>query len=224
VAEPRKQDLRIIGESTSSGGHYGKVRITGECVLKGDVDCVKLSCVGNAKVQGNLRANELKLTGECYVEGNLVAGTVGGRGELKVSSHTRGEHIKFTGNIEVGGDCESGVLDIGGAFSVNGLVSAEQLELKMYGPCRAKEIGGGTLIVKRSRAASLIHLFKSKSAGILTAESIEGDIVDLQHTIAGTVRGNQVTIGPGCVIDRVEYAQTLNIHKSAKVKEMIRQA
>lgn len=110
-----------------------------------------------------------------------------------------------------------------GAFDVNGLVSAERLELKMLGPCKAKEIGGGNLVVRRSRKSSLIHLFKPTHAGALTVESIEGDVVELEHTTAKIVRGNHVTIGQGCEIGRVEYTHTLNIHKSAVVQEMVRQ-
>ncbi|MFD0675060.1 bactofilin [Cohnella sp. GCM10027633] len=221
--ELRLPDLKIMGESTSNGGRFRNVRITGECVFHGDVDCTKLACTGNATVQGNLRAEELKLTGRCDL-GSIDAGIVTGRGELAVSSRLRGEHIKFTGHIEVDGDCEAGALEVGGAFTVNGLASAERLELRMYGPCRAKEIGGGTITVKRSRASTLVHLFSPDSAGDLTADSIEGDEVSLQHTKAGIVRGNRVTIGPGCEIGRVEYAKTLDIHKNAKVGEVIRQA
>lgn len=224
MAEPRKQDLRIIGETTSSGGQFGSVRVTGECTFTSDLDCEKLSCVGETDVQGNLRTGELKLTGEIGIEGTLDAERVGGRGQLAVSSRMRGEHIKFTGDLKVGGDCEAGHLMMHGAFNVNGLVSAEQMELKMFGPCKAREIGGGKLVVKRSRASSLIHLFKPSSAGDLVADSVEGDVVELEHTTVQVVRGNHVTIGAACRIDRVEYTQTLNIHKNAVVQEIVRQA
>lgn len=222
MVEPRKQDLRIIGETTSSGGQFGNVRVTGECKFRGDVDCDRLSCVGETDVEGNLRAAELKLTGEIGIEGTLDAGRVGGRGQLEVKAGMRGEQVKFTGNLKVGGDCEAGDLVMHGAFQVNGLVSAEQLELKMFGSCNAREIGGGKLVVKRSRTSSIIHLFKPSSAGDLVAGSIEGDVIELEHTRAEVVRGNHVTIGAGCEIGRVEYTQTLNVHKNAVVKDMVR--
>ncbi|MBO9599959.1 MAG: hypothetical protein J7559_19320 [Cohnella sp.] len=223
MADPRKQDLKIIGETTSSGGQFGNVRITGQCTFRSDMDCNRLSCIGQTDIQGNLRAGELKLTGEAGIRGALDAGRVGGRGQLNVSSRLRGEHIRFTGEIKVGGDCEAGDLSMLGAFDVNGLVSAEQLELKMFGPCKAKEIGGGRLVVRRSRKSSVVHLFKPSNAGVLIADSIEGDVVELEHTKARVVRGNHVTIGQGCEIGRVEYTQTLKIHTQAVVKEMVRQ-
>ena len=215
--------MKIIGETTSSGGQFGNVRITGQCTFKSDLDCSRMSIIGQAEVQGKLRAGELKLTGEAAVRGAIDAGRIGGQGQLNISSRLRGEQIRFTGEINVGGDCEVGDLTISGAFDVNGLVSAERLELKMYGPCKAKEIGGGRLVAKRSRKSALLNLFKTSNAGALVADSIEGDIVELEHTTAQVVRGNQVTIGQGCRIGRVEYTQTLNIHKSAVVQEMVRQ-
>ncbi|WP_027085632.1 hypothetical protein [Cohnella panacarvi] len=224
MAEPRKQDLKIIGETTSSGGQFGNVRITGQCTFRSDLDCNRISCIGQTDVQGNLRAGELKLTGEAAVGGTLDAGRVGGRGQLNVSSRLRGEQIQFTGEIKVGDDCEAGDLAMLGAFDVHGLVSAERLELKMLGSCKAKEIGGGRLVVRRSRKSALIHLFKPSSVGSLVADSIEGDVVELEHTTAQVVRGNHVTIGAGCQIGRVEYTQTLDVHKNAVVQEMVRQA
>lgn len=220
----KKPNLRIVGETTSAGGQFGTIRITGECKLLSDVECDKFACTGKTDVAGNMRAGEFRLTGECEVRGSLDAGRAGGRGELDVASRLRAEHVDFTGNLKVGEDCEAGDLLIDGGFQVNGLVSAERLVLKMYGPCVAREIGGGTITVKRSKASSLIHLFRSKSSGVLTTDSIEADVVDIQHTAAGVVRGNHVTIGAGCRVDRVEYAATINIHKNAVVKDIVRQS
>jgi cytoskeletal protein CcmA (bactofilin family) len=211
----------MIGTTTSAGGNFRNVRLTGESLLSGDVDCYKLSNTGELVVKGNLRAEELSLTGECDVQGSLQTITARGRGEVKVSSGVRGENIKFTGSIGVGGDCEAGSLEVDGAINVAGLLSADRLEIKMYGPCKAKEIGGTNLFVKRSKATRIINLLKSSDHAKLYAEQIEGDKVELDHTEASVVRGNNVKIGPGCEIGRVEYRDTLEIHKSSLVKESI---
>ncbi|WP_256759714.1 bactofilin [Cohnella sp. WQ 127256] len=219
MAEEVRRDLKMIGETSSAGGKFRHIKITGESVLTGDVDCIKLANTGEVVVNGGLRTRELKVTGECEVKGSLEAQIVRGRGELKISSSIRGENIKFTGNIDAGGNCEVGVLEMDGAFNVAGLLSADVLELKMYGPCRAREIGGTKLVIKRSKATKLLNLVNLKGHAHLTADQVEGDLVELEHTIAAVVRGNNVTIGPGCQIGRVEYRDTLNIHKSALVKE-----
>lgn len=223
MAEEIIRNLKMTGTATSTGGKFRHVKLMGESVLEGDVDCFKLSNTGEIVVNGSLRSGELRVTGECEVKGSLAALTVRGRGELKISLGVRGENIKFAGNIEVGGDCEAGTLELDGAFGVSGLLSADWLEVKMYGPCRAREIGGTTLRVKRSRATMLLIMFKSIGHAVLTADQIEGDKVELEHTVATVVRGNNVSIGPGCEIGRVEYRDSLDIHKSATVKESVQQ-
>ncbi len=50
------------------------------------------------------------------------------------------------------------------------------------------------------------------------AETIEGDDVYLEATHATAVRGRRVVIGPGCVIQEVEYSETLQIDPSAQVE------
>ncbi|TFE24298.1 bactofilin [Cohnella luojiensis] len=223
MTEENVRDLKMVGTTTSAGGRFRNVKLTGESVFSGDVDCFKLANTGEFIVNGSLRAIELKITGECKVQGSLQALSARGRGELMVSSGVRGENIKFTGSIEVGVDCEAGTLEVDGAINVAGLLSADWLELNMYGPCRAREIGGTTLLVKRSKATKLLNLLKSSGQAKLTADQIEGDKVELDHTEAGVVRGNNVKIGPGCEIGRVEYRDTLEVHKSSVVKESIRQ-
>ncbi|MCD9023884.1 hypothetical protein [Cohnella silvisoli] len=222
MAEEFRRDLKMVGETTSAGGKFRNVKIMGESVLSGDVDCIKLSCTGEITVNGGLRALELKLTGECDVKGIVHAVKIGGRGELDVLSGIRAEDIKFTGNVKTKGDCEAASFEVFGAFQIDGLLSAEKLEVSMYGPCVAREIGGGTLRFKRSKATVFKRLINSEDVAALSAQSIEGDVVDLEHTSASLVRGNNVKIGSGCEIDRVEYRDTLDIHKSAIVKEKIK--
>jgi cytoskeletal protein CcmA (bactofilin family) len=223
VAEAIRRDLKVIGETSSAGGQFRHIKVTGECKFKGDVDCNKLASMGEVAINGNLRTDELKLTGQCEIKGRLDALTVRGRGELKVSSGMRGENIKFTGNIDTEGDCEAGAFEVSGGFNVRGLLSAESLEIKMFGPCHARELGGGKLRIKRSRTSAIVSLIKLKNlnSAVLNAELIEGDAIDLEYTVAAIVRGNSVTIGSGCQIDRVEYRDSLQVHKSAIVKDKV---
>ncbi|BBI35172.1 hypothetical protein [Cohnella abietis] len=222
MAEEIRRDLRMIGETSSNGGQFRHVRIVGESVLSSDVDCLKLHCTGELDINGDLKVGGLRLTGECEVKGNLDATKIGGRGEISILAGARLEEVKFTGNIDVKGDCEVGSYRGSGAFTVGGLLSAEILEITMYGPCNAKELGGGTLKIKRSRSAIFSNLIRSKHATVLNTELIEGDSIDIEHTVANVVRGNRVKVGAGCDIDRVEYRGTLQIHKSAIVREQIK--
>ena len=222
MAEQTRGDLKILGATTTSGGYFRNVGVTGECKVNGDVDCKKLSLTGELEMLGNLHADELKITGECNIMGRLEGSSLKGRGELKISSRLKIERIRFTGNLAVKGDCESENLHLSGALQVDGLLSAEQIEIGLYGPSTAKEVGGGSILIKRSTAARIVGLMKPRDDAYFGAELIEGDIVDLQNTKAGVVRGKHVIIGAGCDINTVEYRDTLEIHRSARVKQQIK--
>ncbi len=53
---------------------------------------------------------------------------------------------------------------------------------------------------------------------VLTAELIEGDVIELTNTKAKTVRGNKVKIGPNCQIETVEYSGDYTCDPSASVE------
>ncbi|MNC40989.1 hypothetical protein D3C81_1673100 [compost metagenome] len=112
-------------------------------------------------------------------------------------------------------------MHISGALQIDGLLSAQTLEVSLFGPGMAAEIGGGRIKIKRSIGGVLI---KPGQSGRLrfTAGLIEGDQVELQVTTAGTVRGGNVIIGTGCEIDTVEYSGSLDIHQNAIVRNQVK--
>ncbi len=215
-----RTNQKILGNSTSAGGRFLDVKVTGECTFNGDVDCRKLTLMGETKVNGSLVMENMKLTGECSVKGGIEGESLRGQGEIRAESvHVEG--IKFTGNLSVAGNCDAEEMQISGAVQVDGLLSAETLEISLYGPSRAAEVGGGSVKIKRSLGGALIrpghpgHL--SFAAGL-----IEGDQVELQGTAAETVRGGRVVIGTGCEIGTVEYRDSLDIHSNAVVRNQVK--
>jgi cytoskeletal protein CcmA (bactofilin family) len=215
--EARNSELRLVGTTESVGGRFRQVRIVGECVLAGDTQCEKFAATGTVRVKGSLDSENVKITGELKVDGDLLLGKAAITGEADVRGSCRGEEIKLTGGFKIKGDLESESCKIGGAAVIGGLLSAETVELRMHGPCEAREIGGGGITVKRNRFAKLKGMFGTANAAVLKAELIEGDRLDLEHVKAKVVRGNEVRIGPGCEIGRVEYAKSQTKSRSASV-------
>jgi cytoskeletal protein CcmA (bactofilin family) len=222
VTESALPDVKLVGRTTAGGGRFGNVRITGEAEIAGDLECRNMTCVGTAQMKGNLRSRALRLTGDCRIEGDLHAARVRGVGEIRVSGGIRGEAVKLTGNIRVARNFEAETIRLRGSLDADGLVSADRMELLVHGPCRAKEIGGGSVAVKRSRAVLWQHWFHAGRHGGLTADLIEGDTLHLEHTRAAVVRGNRITIGPGCQIDRVEFREELRVSRNATVRNRVR--
>lgn len=78
--ETIRSNLKIMGTTTSAGGFFRDIKVTGEGHFAGDVDCEKLSLTGNARVDGNLLMTKMKITGEMTLMGNLEGMPCGGRG------------------------------------------------------------------------------------------------------------------------------------------------
>ncbi len=190
-------DLNLSGVGTASGGMYHNVFVAGVGRVYGDIDCVLCQVEGIAHMIGNVKAKKLNISGKANIKGNVIA-----------------EDVKLEGATTIDGNCEAEKLHSVGTFTLNGLLNAGQIEIHLNGPASVKEMGGESIRVDKGHNFGLFGRFKK-----LTAQTIEGDDIHLEYTKAKVVRGNSVTIGPGCEIDLVEYRTDFIQAKNALVVE-----
>ena len=236
-----RNDLRINGNGSISGGKYNDVIINGMGKVDGDVDCIKFRCNGESKVSGSIKSGSVKINGSASIKGNLksdeikisgysgIGGAVDSKnihiaGQADIGGSLSSDDISIRGAVKAKGDCNAENFVSQGRFTIDGLLNAGQIEIKLYGPCSAKEIGGETITVKKGNAFIIKDLIKSlfkyyDISNTLKVDSIEGDDITLEYTHAKTVSGNNVTIGEGCEIDLVEYKNSFQQSDSSKVKE-----
>ncbi|WP_028551452.1 hypothetical protein [Paenibacillus sp. UNC451MF] len=237
MEQHKEQDLVIAGSGSSGGGSFRNVKIDGFGNLLSDTDCMDFEINGKGGVKGHLYAKAAAISGSCHIDGNVevekfkVSGEVKvdgdlTYGELECSGSTRvkgsvtGDHVRVEGGFHIDGDSEAETFTVQGVFQIGGLLNAGNVDITMYGPCRAQEIGGEKITVRRSGLKSLLNPFLPKFvAKQLTVDTIEGDEIELEYTTAKMVRGSRITIGPGCIIDRVEYKQAFHPDKSAKIQD-----
>lgn len=234
----KERDLVISGSGSSGGGSFRNVKIDGFGTLLSDTECIEFQVNGKGGVRGYLRAEEasisgtcsidghvdaakFKVSGEAKVEGNLAYRELECSGSTRVKGNATGDHVRIEGGFHVDGDSEAETFMVKGVFQVGGLLNAGSLDITMYGPCSAQEIGGERISVRRSGLKSLLNPFLPKfAAKQLTVDTIEGDEIELEYTTAKMVRGSRITIGPGCMIDCVEYKESLTPDKNAKIAEI----
>ena len=223
----RRPSLKINGASSAPGGLYKDVVINGDARVEGDVECESFKVNGTASINGkvtmesgringttsfksDLTAGEFKIFGTADISGNLTGGKIRIEGSANMNNISADE-IKLHGAILVKGDCNAENFQSFGGFSVGGLLNAGTIDINLFAPCKAKEIGGEKITVRRSTAFKLAHMIKSffvpKYDG-LTAECVEGDDIYLEYTRAKIVRGNNINLGPECEIELVEYNNT----------------
>lgn len=214
-----RPNSKIAGAGDMSGGVYGDVTIAGAGTVRGDVDAITFKVAGTADAYGMLTATTVSVSGTATFDGDVRAGTmtVSGtaevRGSLKadllkvagsatIGGRVDAQRIEVRGTTKIGGDVQSEVFDAQGVFSVGGLLNAGTVNIRLYGGCDARDIGGERIEVALGKTWAFLPFFGERN---LTADSIEGDVVVLENTRAKVVRGGDVRIGDGCEIDLVEY-------------------
>ncbi|WP_176706579.1 polymer-forming cytoskeletal protein [Paenibacillus hemerocallicola] len=221
-----RRDLNISGVlGGCSGGTFNKVTINGHGTVNGDLDCIGFTCNGKTSVRGKvtaeiievngsasfggeIRTGKLRINGKSEMEGAVSARNFRSDGHTKVGGDMTGEEVEINGSFKVNGNCDAERFRARGTFRIDGLLNAETIDIDLYAECRAREIGGESISVRKTGIDSpfgklMKALIFPKDA--LIADTIEGDEVRLEYTTAGVVRGTNVTIGPGCHIGLVEY-------------------
>jgi cytoskeletal protein CcmA (bactofilin family) len=215
-------NLDINGVATASGGQYEQVNIEGVGKVEGDVRAASFRLNGVATVRGSVETERLESNGKLKIEGLLSAGTSHMDGYTDVLGSLSGEHVTSKGLLQIRGDCELERFDAEGGFVIDGLLNAGFVNVQLYGRAKTREIGCESILVRKiakSQWKEMLRKMFGKSAAGLEAGTIEGDDVDLEYTAASVVRGNRVTLGPGCRIGRVEYRTELKKHPAAQVGE-----
>jgi cytoskeletal protein CcmA (bactofilin family) len=217
-------ELHTSGASMINGNVRAREIITsGSSKVSGNVETELIKTSGSSKIGGDVLANEVKSSGSTKIEGNLKTVEIGVSGNAHIGGNVNAETVKISGTVDIGGDCQSEKFNANGAFRIGGLLNGDDIEIQVYGSCRAREIGGEKIRVRQNPRdifgidRILKAIFMNK--GELSVDTIEGDDIQLEVTRAKVVRGNNITIGEGCDIETVEYTGTLNIVEGGIVKE-----
>lgn len=223
MSDENRNDMRIAGAGTISGGIYGNVTVAGAGTVRGDVDALAFKVGGAVDVIGNVKATSIVVNGTATFDGNVDGGVVMVNGTADVRGHLKGDSLKVSGTAsidgpvtvqrveirgttKIGGDVEAETFEARGVFSIGGLLNAGTISIQLYGGTDARDIGGETIEVREGKPWAFLPFLGERN---LTADTIEGDTVYLENTRAKVVRGADVTIGAGCQIDLVEYTGSL---------------
>jgi cytoskeletal protein CcmA (bactofilin family) len=235
----RARHLIMNGSGISSGGDFDKVRIRGDGTVNGELHCLDLKVFGSADLNGKVSTSlfeifgqgnigedivseKMKIFGETDIRGNVTVKQFKLSGSTNIHGKLVGGDIRVYGETTVAGDCEADFFRLKGVVNIGGMLNAEKVEIHLhFGDSRISEIGGERIRVTRGKALSvfnLLNLFQSHSAELLV-DNIEGDDIYLEYTRAKVVRGNNITIGPGCDIELVEYKNEFRQSEKSKVGE-----
>ena len=104
-------------------------------------------------------------------------------------------------------------------INIDGLLSADNINITIYKSANVKEIGGENIDVRSDKKINNIPLVGKFFSNRLIAETIEGDYVYLENTSAKKVSGKTVVIGKNCNIEEVNYEVSLEVNDNSKVNK-----
>lgn len=166
VKASTRVDLKIIGDNNAAGGNFNHVRIIGDTIINGNLDCLTFRSVGDSRINGNLKANDARIVGSVSIMGSLeteeirIAGNLDASGDVKTYSlvlkggmETKGgvksDDIRVTGFATIAKNCESETFKSEGPLSIGGLLNAGEIDIRIHSRCRVAEIGGERIQARR---------------------------------------------------------------------------
>ncbi len=161
----RRKGASISGAGVISGGTYDRVSISGAGKITGDIHTEELRISGAGKAKGKVEAtkivvsgsvsfaddviaDEIHVSGSAHVDGRIAAKELKSSGSLKVAGDIASDYIKISGSLRAGADVETEIFRAGGGFHIDGLLSADKIEIRIGGRCQAREIGGEQIDIR----------------------------------------------------------------------------
>ena len=226
----KRVDLKITGSGTVPGGVYNLIRITGSGRISGDVECSDFIINGSGELNGSIKnelikingagrisgdvdTKELKVSGTANFDSAVVSENVSVSGSADIAKDLSAKKININGSLKAAG-CNADEILSNGTFEIDGLLSADNIEVRLsLHKSRAKEIGGEKITVSLGKGGFgvLTSIFSlGAHTPRLEVGTIEGNEITLENTVAKIVRGNNISLGSGCNIGLVEYKGTLS--------------
>ncbi len=197
------RDLKIEGIGSSYGGEYNRVKLEGMTTIKDNLKCISFSSQGMCKCEAELIADDIRIEGTFRSRGNIKAKKINIEGIAKFE------------------DCSINSDEI----NAEGVIKCNELSadnIKIEGVCRAEKVFGESIEInpKLGRKKGFFDFFNNYD--ISKVELIECTELKADGLSADTIRASKVKLGRYCEVNLVEYSEAIDIHPSAKIKELIK--
>lgn len=217
-------DSQINGIGKINGGTYNHVKVDGIGEVTGNLTCQAFHCNGKGKISGHVVSRVFKVQGMCKVMGKLESLEIRIDGTITADDGIVSEKVLCNGAMSLDAGCKAETFQASGKVEIFGLLHADQVKLELLAKCRVRNVKGSEVIIRQGDSkGEWMQKILSSFVGVpqLIVESIEGDYIKLEHTKAKIVHGDNIIIGPGCEIERVEYKSHLSIDERSEVKQRV---
>lgn len=187
-------DSGIRGVGTVNGGTYRNLKIAGSATIKEDCKAEKIKIAGNADFEKSVTAKTFKVAGRCTVGGNIKVDKLSIAGSFTAHGNIDAENANFAGTVYIDGD-----------------INCEEFEANVTGSSFKNIYGESIAFRKGNSVLSKSHI-----------EEIAATKIDIENVLVKKVSGEFVIIGDDCVVELVEYNNTLSLSKKAKISRIVK--
>lgn len=191
-------------------------------ISAGEYDIINVEGVGN--INGDIKASRLIVEGVLKCNGIIEADEMNIEGVITLNKSVRVKKLKIEGVVNQKKDkIEADTIYCEGTLNSEGEISADKIVVE--GHISAPEIYGEYIKIDNNSLLNKdVHLnifgfgFHNKRGKDYSyVDVMEATTIELINVKAKSVRGNNVSIGPNCVIEEIECDGALSIDSRAKV-------
>lgn len=237
--------LKAAGDVHGGNARFGAIDAAGDLRFTGDVSAERIVFCGSlsaecltARILRNFSHHQIEGASGEWREGAMTGDFTADTFENGVSLRM-GFSFAFRNILSVGPLIRPGELECERLYSFAPLcadaVNGDYLYLKPLEASRIGSIAGGEVILTerfrpdaafRALPLSLNPSFYLKRgeglSAIQSVESIEADRIHIEQVKARRVSGHDVTVGPLCIIETLEYSGSVDISPKAIVGRSVR--
>jgi len=127
-----RNELKISGSGSASGGIYSDVKISGSGTINGDLDCLYFTTSGSSRVAGNIKSKDFKVSGSSKIEGDVAFDNMQISGGSNISGNLNGGDIKVSGSTKIGGNVNINAIKISGSINIEGALKGETVDISGF--------------------------------------------------------------------------------------------
>jgi hypothetical protein len=234
-----KNSVNISGAGTVKGEAYHEINISGSGTIEKGATADTLNTSGNTSVEGKFYAAEIHTSGNFEAKDDLTAGKldasgnfrVGGKfvfttanlsGSVEIKKDLAGSEVTTSGSLSVGGNAGLGRLTSSGRIAITGEIHAQSVSISLYGKSKLGKVYCTNFEAKEANPGKLLKWLGFSPKGALTVDTIAATDITLERTEARVLLASKVKIGKGCKIGLVQYTDSLEVDKNAKVNKAVK--
>lgn len=226
--------MKISGSSKIPSGEYEGISASGSTRLFGLIKCTSFSTSGRLRGEdiecsedfkssgrvslNSINAKNIKASGTFLCSGDISASVkIRCTGKFKCNGAVEASFFQTTGSARIGKDIKAQKLESKGALDSDGAIIAN--EISVCANLSAKSLIGGKISVSVNKTRKPFKKLRIlRNARIDSC--IEGDEISVEYITCPKVTGRVVKIGDGCEIDTVEYSESIELSKRAKIGKL----